>query len=144
MSTFTDHLISRLLQGAAASTLLMAALSASAHAATANAEIFGNGFGPSLLKVVSTNGTSWTNIEPSTVGLPVIVHIGMPPYPILNYKIRQLGHPDGQYFVNVSPDKHHDDQVDFSTTYEGSTDYMTAEEKQAIIATCNSKLSEGK
>ena len=144
MSISTNHLISRLLQSAAASTLLMAALSASAHAAAGNAEISGNGFGPSILKVVSTNGTSWTNIEPSTVDLPVTVHIGMPSYPILNYKIRQLGHPDGQYFVNVSPDKHHDDQVDFSTTYLGSTDYMTAAEKQAIIATCNSKLSEGK
>ncbi|MBR1277413.1 hypothetical protein [Bradyrhizobium sp. AUGA SZCCT0283] len=140
----TTHLTSRALHSAAASILLMAGLTSGAHAAAANAQISGNGFSPTILKVVSENGTSWTKIEGSTVGLPVTVHIGMPGYPIVNYKVRQLGQPNGQYFVNVSPDKHHDDQVDFSTTYEGSTDYMTAAEKQAIIATCNSKLGEGK
>ena len=62
----------------------------------------------------------------------------------MNYKVRQLGHPDGQYFVNVSPDNQHDDEVNFSTFYEGSTDNLTAAEKQAIIAECNSKLGEGK
>ncbi|MGH6710019.1 MAG: hypothetical protein ACREEK_13710 [Bradyrhizobium sp.] len=143
MST-TLNLATRLLQSAAVSSLLIAGFTPGAHAAGANAQIHGNGFSATILKVVSENGTSWTKIEGSTINLPVNVHIGMPGYPIVNYKVRQLAQPNGQYFVNVSPDKHHDDQVDFSTFYEGSTDYMTAAERQAIIATCNSKLGEGK
>jgi hypothetical protein len=144
MPTTTLSLATRLLRSAAVSSLLVAGFTPGAHAAAANATISGNGFSTSILKVVSENGTSWTKIEGSTINLPVTVHISMPPYPIVNYKIRQLGMPAGQYFVNVSPDNKHDDHVDFSTFYEGSTDYMTAAEKQAIIATCNSKLGEGK
>jgi hypothetical protein len=134
---------SRLLQSAAASILLLTAASSGAHASRTTATIAGNGFSSTILKVVSENGTSWTKIEGSTISLPVKVHITSS-YPIVNYKVRQLSHPEGMYFVNVSPDKKHDDQVNFSATYEGSTDFMTAAEKQAIIAHCNSKLGEGK
>ncbi|MBR0959465.1 hypothetical protein [Bradyrhizobium japonicum] len=133
----------RLLQSAAASILLLTAASSGAHAARTNVTIAGNGFSSTILKVVSENGTSWTKIEGSTISLPVKVHITSS-YPIVNYKVRQLSHPEGMYFVNVSPDKKHDDEVNFSTTYEGSTDFMTAAEKQAVIAACNKKLSEGK
>ncbi|WP_156795880.1 hypothetical protein [Bradyrhizobium icense] len=143
MFTSANHLTSRLLQSAAASILLLMAASSGAHA-RANGTIAGNGFSSTILKVVSENGTSWTKIEGSTISLPVKVHITTPLYPIVNYKVRQLGHPEGMYFVNVSPDKKHDDEVSFSTTYEGSTDFMTAAEKQAIIAACNKKLGEGK
>jgi hypothetical protein len=124
--------------------LLLGPITVAAHAAGANAQIHGNGFSSTVLKVVSENGTSWTKIEGSTINLPVIVHIGMSPYKIVNYKVRQLGHPAGQYFVNVSPDNQHDDEVNFSTFYDGSTDYLTAAEKQTIIAECNSKLGEGR
>ena len=144
MSTTTPSLTGRLLRSAAVSATLLAGLSTSANAAGANAQISGNGFSTTVLKVVSENGTSWTKIEGSTINLPVTVHIGMPPYEIVNYKVRQLGHPGGQYFVNVSPDNQHNDEVNFSTFYEGSTDYLTAAEKQAIIAECNSRLGEGK
>lgn len=137
----TTHYTSQLLRSAAASILLMTAFGASAHAGGKNATIDGNGFSSTVLKVVSENGTSWTKIEGSTINLPVTVHIGMPPYEIVNYKIYQLGQPNGQYFVNVSPNSQ---QVSFSTFYDGSTDYLTAAEKQAIIAHCNSKLGEGK
>ncbi|MEW6148920.1 MAG: hypothetical protein ACOY3N_08800 [Bradyrhizobium sp.] len=142
--SFATHLPPWLLRSAAASILLLMTGSTGAHAARANGTIAGNGFSSTILKVVSENGTSWTKIEGSTISLPVKVHITTPSYPIVNYKVRQLGHPEGMYFVNASPDKKHDDEVNFSTTYEGSTDFMTAAEKQAIIATCNKKLSEGK
>lgn len=142
--TFT----SRLLQSAAASILLMTAAGTDAHArearARASSTIAGNGFSSTILKVVSEDGKSWTKIEGSRISLPVTVHITSPEYPILNYKVRQLAHPDGMYFVNVSPGKKHDNEVSFSATYEGSTDFMTAAEKQTIIAKCNSKLNEGK
>ncbi len=144
MSTTTENLIRRLLKSAAVSVLMLGPLSVGAHAALANATIHGNGFSSTVLKVVSENGTSWTKIEGSTINLPVTVHIAMPPHPIVNYKVRQLGQPDGHYFVNVSPDNRHNDEVNFSTFYQGSTDYLTAAEKQAIIAGCNSKLGEGK
>ncbi|QWG22558.1 hypothetical protein KMZ93_21760 [Bradyrhizobium sediminis] len=141
---FTTTLARRLLRSAAVSAILLAGFSASAQAAGANAQIHGNGFSASVIKVVSENGTSWTKIEESALGLPVTINIGMPGYPILNYKVRQLGQPDGQYLANVSPDRRHDDQINLSTTYYGSTNYLTAAERQAIIASCNAKLGEGK
>ncbi len=144
MSTTAKTLIRRLIRSSAVSVIMLGPMSIAAHAAGANAQIHGNGFSATVLKVVSENGTSWTKIEGSTINLPVTVHVGMPPYRIVNYRVRQLGHPNGQYFVNVSPDKQHADEVNFSTFYEGSTDYLTAAEKQTIIAGCNSKLGEGK
>lgn len=142
--SFATPLPPWLLRSAAASILLLTAGSTGAQASRASGTIAGNGFSSTVLKVVSENGTSWTKIEGSTISLPIKVLITTPSYPIVNYKVRQLGHPEGMYFVNVSPDKKHDDRVNFSATYEGSTDFMTAAEKQAIIATCNKKLGEGK
>lgn len=142
--SFATPLPPWLLRTAAASILLLTAGSTGAHASRASGTIAGNGFSSTVLKVVSENGTSWTKIEGSTISLPIKVLITTPSYPIVNYKVRQLGHPEGMYFVNVSPDKKHDDGVNFSATYEGSTDFMTAAEKQAIIATCNKMLSQGK
>ena len=117
MSITTQDLARRLRRSAAVSTILLAGFGASAHAAGANAQISGNGFSATVIKVVSENGTSWTKIEGSVVELPVTVNIGMPGSPIQNYKVRQRGQPDGQYFVNVSPDRRHDDQVNFSANF---------------------------
>lgn len=144
MSTTTQNLVRRLLKSAAVSVLLLGPLSVGAHASAGDATIQGNGFSATVLKVVSENGTSWTKIEGSVIDLPVTVHIGAKDAVISNYKTRQLGSPAGHYFHNVSPDRRHMDEVNFSTNYAGSTDNMTAEERQAIIATCNAQLKVGK
>lgn len=138
-------LVSRLLRSAAASILLMTAFSPCASAGGKNSQIHGNGFSPTVLKVISENGTSWTRIEESAIALPVTVEIGMSDYVISGYEIRQLGQTGaGQHLAFGIPDKHHDDQVNFSTTYYGSTDYLSDAERQTIIAGCNAKLGEGK
>jgi hypothetical protein len=140
MSTTTPSLTERLLRSAAVSATLLAGLSNSANAAGANAQISGNGFGLSVIKVVSENGTSWTRIEKGDYALPVKIKIGMPGFSVVNYNVRQLGMPEGQYIGIGGPS----DSVDLATVYKGDTDYLSAAERQDIIASCNGNLGNGK
>ncbi|MDP3703930.1 MAG: hypothetical protein Q8R78_06040 [Candidatus Omnitrophota bacterium] len=140
MSTTTQDLVRRLLRSAAVSTILLAGLGASAHAAGANAQISGNGFGLGAIKVVSENGTSWTKIEKGDYALPVKIKIEMPGFSVGSYNVRQLGQPEGQYLGAGGTSE----SVDLSTVYKGETDYLSAAERQDIIASCNTNLGKGK
>ena len=142
MSTTTPSLTERLLRSAAVSATLLAGLSNSANAAGANAQISGNGFGLSVIKVVSENGTSWTKIEKGDYALPVKIQIGMPGLSVVNYNVRQLGMPEGQYIgIGRATSTR---LVDLATVYKGDTDYLSAAERQDIIASCNGNLGNGK
>jgi hypothetical protein len=142
MSTSTQNLIRQLLKTAAVSVLMLGPLGTVAHA-RATSVIQGDGFGGTL-RVVSENGTSWTKIEGSVIDLPVKVDIDGEGAIVRFYKTRQLGSPEGYYFHNVTPDRRNNEEVHFSTKYAGSTDYLTAEERQNIIAACNAMLGVGK
>src|SRR5687767_613338 len=132
MSTSTQNLIRRLLKTAAVSVLMLGPLATGAHA-RATSMIQGDGFGNTTLRVVSENGTSWTKIEGSVIDLPVKVDIDAAGAIIHFYKTRQLGSPEGHYFHNVTPDRRNNEEAHFSTNYAGSTDNLTAEERQRII-----------
>jgi hypothetical protein len=54
--------------------------------------------------------------------------------------VRQLGQPEGQYIGTGGPSE----SVDLSTVYKGDTDYLSATERQDIIALCNTNLGKGK
>jgi hypothetical protein len=144
MYTTTQGPIRWLLKTAAVSVLMLGPLGTGAQAARATSVIAGDGFGRTPIRVVSENGTSWTKIEESRIALPVKVDINAGGAVIHNYKTRQLGGPEGQYFQNVTPDRRHDGEAHFSTIYAGSTNHLTNEEKQRIIASCNEKLGVGK
>lgn len=130
---------SLLLTTALAATLAVAG-STSGHAAAANAQIHGNGFSATPIKVISENGTSWTKIEERTLGLPVTIQIGMDGFYVEKYTVRQKGQPEGEHIESNDTDH---DTVNTSPTLVGSTQLMTAAERQAVIAECNERLTQG-
>ncbi len=140
MPTTTQNLIQRLLKSAAVSVLMLGPLSFAAHAAGANAQISGNGFGRSVIKVISENGTSWTKIVKGDMVLPVKIKIGMSGFEVRHYKVRQLAQPEGEY-IGIGG---RSESVDISTVYNGYTDYLSAAERQDIIGLCNTNLGKGK
>jgi hypothetical protein len=129
-----------LLVTTALAAMLAVAGSTAGHAAGANAQIIGNGFSGTPIKVISENGTSWTKIEERTLGLPVKIDIEMAGHYVMNYGVKQKGQPDGQHIFYHTNDV---DQVHSSPTLNGTTQNMTAAERQVVIAECNKKLNQG-
>lgn len=144
MSITSSRLLSRsLLATTALAALFAAAGSTLGHAAGRhNAQVMNDGFSPSIIKVHPENG-SWSRIEERVLGLPVLIEIQAPPGTgIVGYTVRQKGLPTG---IPLEDKNFNDAPEHFSAhrNYVGKTEWMTAAERQAIIAECNKKLQNG-
>jgi hypothetical protein len=133
------------MQTAAASAILVSAFVTSASAGV-DVSITGDGFGATQIRVISENGTSWTKIEDSGIVLPVKIGLGMTDFNIQDYTVRQSGQPHNEHigYQNYLSGDHLPIRLDFVAAYMGSTNHLSAEHRQQILAMCNSKLNTGK
>lgn len=133
----------KLLTTTALAALFAVAGSDLGHAAGRhNAQIMADGFSPSIIKVHPENG-SWARIEERVLGLPVKIEIQSPPGTgIAAYTVRQKGLPTGIPLEDKDFDKA-PEHFSAHRNYIGKTEWMTAAERQAVIAECNKKLQNG-
>jgi hypothetical protein len=128
---------------AATATLLMTAFATGALARPL-ISITNDGFSPSPIRIVSENGTSWTKIKQDRIDLPVRVHIVGESYVIRRYDVRQSGQPDGEHVASQPYSSPYPASVDRTAMYTGSTEHLTAAEREKLIAACNANLKTGK
>jgi len=111
-----------------------------AIAAGANAQMVGNGFSSTPIKVVSENGTSWTKMEDRALALPVKIDIAMDGHRVVSYAVRQAGQPaDAWIERNDNPSE----EVHVAPTLSGATQLMSVVERQAVLDNCNARLGTG-
>lgn len=129
---------------AAAGTAMLLTTLATGALARPVISITNDGFSPSPIRIVSENGTSWTKIKQDRIDLPVRVRIVGENYVIRRYDVRQSGQPEGENVASQPYSSPYPASVDRTAMYTGSTEHLTAAERERFIARCNANLNKGK
>lgn len=144
--------------GLVASTILMAGTALGSASSRINVSITNDGFTPSKIVVTSSNGTSWTTIEPKDLVLTPKIAMAKDNHEVRGYMIRQgdvafhmdIFHQIGLFvgaphlFRQIFPPEHTEESLNLTVPVMASTTAFTLAEQQQILNACNSKLGVGR